>query len=99
MRYREKQKSIYRSMLVKKWSYSTDIEKDKNKYTLAYWCKKLVSAIPAGLKCEIQKSCYRLQYRYIYFIISKQIVTKLIFFLYSLASILPGNPIIIKIIQ
>ncbi len=30
--------------------------------------KKLVSAIPVGLKCETRNSCYRLQYRYIYFI-------------------------------
>ncbi len=61
--------------------------------------KKLVSAIPVGLKCETRNSCYRLQYRYIYFIVSKQIVTIFIFFVNSSVSILSRNPFTIKIVH
>jgi hypothetical protein len=61
--------------------------------------KKLVSAIPAELKCETRNSCYHLQCRYIYFIVSKQIITIFYFFVYSWISILPRNPFIIKIVH
>jgi hypothetical protein len=52
---------------------------------------------PCGIKMWNTKYFCRLQYRYIYFIVSKQIVTIFIFFVYSSVSILPRNPFIIKI--
>jgi hypothetical protein len=46
--------------------------------TLASYDKKLVSAIPAGLKCEKRNSYYRLLHKYIYSSVSKQ--TAILFF-------------------
>ncbi len=68
-------------------------------FVLMIKMKKLISAIPAGLKYETRNSCYRLQYRDIYFIVSKQIVTIFIFFIYSSVSILSRNPFFIKIVH